>query len=100
METAAAHWALRIMPRIPKRYTHAPGRGVWYAVIEAEQPDVSDHDVVHIDEIAHEKCNGRKAAATVARRLLKEHVNSVDEMRMIRSALYSELEWDPPKQSR
>jgi hypothetical protein len=74
------------------------GRGAWYAVIEAERPDASDHDVMHIDEIAYEKCNGRKAAAVAARRLLKEHADSVDETKMIRSALYSELEWEPLKE--
>jgi hypothetical protein len=72
------------------------GRGAGYAVIEAERPDASDHDVMHIDEIAYEKCNGRKAAAVAARRPLKEHADSVDETKMIRSAVYSELEWEPP----
>jgi hypothetical protein len=68
-------------------------------LIEAERFDASDHDVMHI-EIAFEKCNGRKAAAVAARRLLETHANAVDETMMIRSALYSELEWSPPNESR
>jgi hypothetical protein len=73
------------------------GRGIWYAVIEAERPETNDADVTHIDEVAFEKCSGRKAAAEAARRLLKEHADSLREDMMLRSALYCELEWEPPK---
>jgi hypothetical protein len=75
------------------------GRGIWYAVIEAERPDANDADVTHIDEVAFEKCSGRKAAAEAAGRLLKEHAHSLREDMMLRSALYCELEWEPPKDS-
>ena len=75
------------------------GRGIGYAVIEAERPDANDADVTHIDEVAFEKCSGRKAAAEAAGRLLKEHAHSLREDMMLRSALYCELEWEPPKDS-
>jgi len=74
------------------------GRGIWYAVIEAERPDPNDADVTHIDDLAFEKCQGKKAAAEAARRLLKEHAGSLREDLMLRSALYCELEWEPLKE--
>jgi hypothetical protein len=74
------------------------GRGIWYAVIEAERPDTNDVDLAHIEEIAFEKCSGRKLAAEAARRLLKEHADTLREDLMLRSALYSELEWGPLEQ--
>jgi hypothetical protein len=74
------------------------GRGIWYAVIEAERSDRNDVDVMHVDEVAFEKCTGRKLAAEAARRLLKEHADTLQEDLMLRSALYSELEWEPPKE--
>jgi hypothetical protein len=40
---------------------------------------------------------GKKAAAEAARRLLREHADSLSEAVMLRSALYCELEWEPPK---
>jgi hypothetical protein len=40
---------------------------------------------------------GKRAAAEAARRLLKEHAHSLREDMMLRSALYCELEWEPPK---
>jgi hypothetical protein len=73
------------------------GRGIWYAVIEAERPDTNDVDLTHIEEIAFEKCSGRKLAAEAARRLLKEHADTLREDLMLRSALYSELEWEPQR---
>jgi hypothetical protein len=73
------------------------GRGIWYAVIEAERPDADDVNLTHIDDVAFEKCTGRKAAAEAARRLLKEHAGTLRENLMLRSALYCELEWEPPK---
>jgi len=73
------------------------GRGIWYAVIEAERPDPNDADVTHIDDLAFERCQGKKAAVEAARRLLKEHADSLREAFMLRSALYCELEWEPPK---
>jgi hypothetical protein len=36
------------------------GRGIWYAVIEAERPDSDDADVTHVDDLAFEKCQGKK----------------------------------------
>ena len=75
------------------------GRGIWYAVIEAERPDLYDADIMRVDEVAFEKCDGRKAAAEAARRLLKEHADSLREDVMLRSALYCELEWEPLKES-
>jgi hypothetical protein len=74
------------------------GRGVWYAVIEAERPDPDDAGVAHVDDVAFEKCQGKKAAAEAARRLLKEHADSLREDVMLRSALYCELEWEPLKE--
>ncbi len=80
------------------RVRRRTGRGIWYAVIEAERTNADDFDVMHIDEVAFEKCSGRKAAAEAARRLLKEHAESLREDMMLRSALYCELEWEPPKE--
>lgn len=74
------------------------GRGIWYAVIEAERLDPNDADVTHIDDLAFEKCQGKKAAAEAARRLLKQHADSVHADVMLRSALYCELEWEPLKE--
>ena len=74
------------------------GRGIWYAVIEAERPDLNDANVTHIDDLAFEKCQGKKAAVEAARRLLKEHADTLREDLMLRSALYCELEWEPLKE--
>jgi hypothetical protein len=76
------------------------GRGIWYAVIEAERPDAGDVDTTHIDDVAYEKCQGKKAAAEAGRRLLKEHADSLREDVMLRSALYCELEWEPLKEDK
>jgi len=72
------------------------GRGVWFAVIEAER-SLPGRDYTEVDEVAFEKCQGRKAAVSAARRLLKEKADTLDEQTMLRAALYCDLEWTPPK---
>jgi hypothetical protein len=76
---------------------HRTGRGIWYAVIEAERPG-DGPDSTYVDEVAFEKCSGRKAAVKAVSRLLSEKLSLVDERTMLRTALYCELEWKPPEQ--
>jgi hypothetical protein len=57
-----------------------------------ERADSHDADVMHLDAVAFEKCNWRKAAAEAGRRLLIEHADSLRADMMLTSALYCELE--------
>ena len=51
-----------------------------------------NHDGAHVTTLPHERCEGKKAAAAAARRLLVENAKRLDQTRTIEAALYCDLE--------
>ena len=72
-------------------------KGTWYAVVEATVYEDSSSEIGDLTEIEWTKCNGRDAAITAVRALLRKHVDLVNDRTSIEPRLYPEIEWTPPR---
>ena len=67
-------------------------KGKWYAVAEFTVWETGNRAGRH-DILEEVECNGRKAAVTAARELLKKHAHYFDERTTIEANIYPEIEW-------
>jgi hypothetical protein len=70
---------------------HRTGRGAWYAVLHLFRKE--QNMCTEIDHL-HERCETRKAAVEVVKRLVAENVHRLGEDIMIETEIVSELEWN------
>lgn len=67
------------------------GKGVWYAVVEVWR-SLGDHssDIVRV---FHQRCEGRTAAVTAARKLLAKHAGLFDDGITLETSIMTDVEW-------
>jgi hypothetical protein len=71
---------------------HRTGKGIWYASIEVTHWDATGHSG-RVQSIAHEKCNSKKEAEEVARKLLAENAKYFSASTSIEADVVCDLEW-------
>ena len=71
------------------------GKGAWYAVVEAWRWEDQSRRISDCYTVAHERCDGKKAAVVAARRLLRDHADTFSEDIWLECFVKSELEWQP-----
>ncbi len=71
------------------------GKGVWYAMLEASHWDDPTQRSARCFVIAHERCEGKRAAVEAARKLLRTHADRFDAQTTLDVSVKSEREWRP-----